>query len=241
MFYHGTHASLIPRILGEGFKPSVGAGSPHLMQHYGVTMPGVYVTPLWRTATVYPMSQTTGPIQCDQGFFQHGISGGSLLAVDGTLPMRAVIRCLAHTSARLWHRSDRDNKQSMFMPGDLHITHVYLYPVSPHFVHEHHLLEIPITLKLENVLATPRVETESGDREIEASRPAHRAGASGKWMELRVLNDEKFEFTTCQISDMATKGITNNPKQEKILMEVRGSKCAERSMNQWRTWEHYEH
>ena len=60
-------------------------------------------------------------------------------------------------------------------------------------------------------------------------------------MELRVLHDEKFEFTTCKISDVATTGITNNPKQEKILMEVRGSKCANRPMNKWRTWKHYEY
>ena len=49
--------------------------------------------------------------------------------------MRALIRCVAQKSNRIWHRNKGNNKQSMFMPKDLHITHVILYAVSPELIH----------------------------------------------------------------------------------------------------------
>ena len=53
--------------------------------------------------------------------------------------MRALIRCVAQRSDRLWHRNNGNNKQSMFMPDSLHITHIVLYAVRPELVHEHFL------------------------------------------------------------------------------------------------------
>ena len=62
VFYHGTYASLLPRILGEGLLPGLGAGSDAVMRHFGLTTPGVYVSPVFETAAQYPMTETTGPI-----------------------------------------------------------------------------------------------------------------------------------------------------------------------------------
>ena len=61
--YHGTYPMLVPRIISEGLKPSLGAGSDGLHAHYGVVTPGVYVSPSWHCATNYPMKETTGPIK----------------------------------------------------------------------------------------------------------------------------------------------------------------------------------
>ena len=45
VYYHGTSAHDLPYIMAEGFRPSIGAGADHVAQHYGVTVPGVYVSP----------------------------------------------------------------------------------------------------------------------------------------------------------------------------------------------------
>ena len=39
VYYHGTSPHLLPYILGEGFRPSIGAGAQNLMAHYGVPVP----------------------------------------------------------------------------------------------------------------------------------------------------------------------------------------------------------
>ena len=131
VFFHGTYASLLPVILSEGLRPGLGAGSNDVMKHFGFAVPGVYVSPTWAGAAQYPLLETAGPISVDGCRYRRGVSGGALLAKDGTLPMRAVIRCVAKTTDRLWHRSVRKNKQSMFMTHDLHITHIYIYSVAP--------------------------------------------------------------------------------------------------------------
>ena len=61
VFYHGTSAHDLPYIMAEGFRPSIGAGADHVAQHYGVTVPGVYVSPSWRYASQFPLRETTGP------------------------------------------------------------------------------------------------------------------------------------------------------------------------------------
>ncbi len=63
-----------------------------------------------------------------------GVPGGSIIACDGTFPMRMVIRCLAKTTDQLWHKG---SNQSLFRPQDLHITHFCIYAVGPQFVHKH--------------------------------------------------------------------------------------------------------
>ena len=127
VFWHGTSAHNLPYIMAEGFRPSIGAGADQVMQHYGIAVPGVYVTPSWSVAASYPMTRTTGPVTINGEKFKGGLAGASLVARDGTYPMRALIRCVAQRYNRLWHRDRNNNKQSMFMPQHLHIAHIYLY------------------------------------------------------------------------------------------------------------------
>ena len=63
-----------------------------------------------------------------------GVPGGSIIAWDGSYPMRMVVRCLAKTTDQLRHKG---SNQSLFRPKDLHITHLCIYAVGPQFVHRH--------------------------------------------------------------------------------------------------------
>ena len=93
--YHGTSIHTLPNIIEEGFQPGTGAGSDILQEKYGYTrpVPGVYVAKSWMVASTYPINTTTnvkgvGPV-----------SGGSLIALDGTFPLRAIVRCVASHTA----------------------------------------------------------------------------------------------------------------------------------------------
>ena len=100
------------------------------------------MAPSWRTVSTYPIIITTGPVTIDEIRHDLGFAGGSLIAVDGTLPMRALVRCVARREQRMWRRKNNNNNvQSMFMPKDLHITHVILYAVRPELTHNHVLFE----------------------------------------------------------------------------------------------------
>ena len=89
--YHGCAVSALPSIMEVGLLPTTGAGSDQLLTHFGVPVPGVYVAPTWLTASSYPMKETTLPIP---GISKNGVSGGTLIAMDGTPPLRAVLRCV---------------------------------------------------------------------------------------------------------------------------------------------------
>ena len=78
---------------------------------------------------------TTGPITIDEENHK------------GTYQMRALIRYVALRSSRLWHRNKGLSKQSLFMPQDLHITHIVLYAVRPELVHENLLYQEPLKEK----------------------------------------------------------------------------------------------
>ena len=130
--YHGTSAHSVPNIMGKGFCPPLGAGCDALFSQFGVPVPGVYVAKSWKVATTYPMESTTGPIpQCSTG-----VSGGSYIALDGTKPLRAIIRVLGDSSQQLWSKG---SNQSLYKPSDLQITHVCFYAVHPKLVHTAHL------------------------------------------------------------------------------------------------------
>ena len=121
-YYHGTPIEALPSILENGLCPCLGAGSDAVMAHFGMTIPGVYVSRSWQVAKTYPMFQTTGPVKIPGQKKEIEIAGGSIVANDGTRPLRAVVRCVARPSNRLWHR---DSNQDLFMPKDLFITNVY--------------------------------------------------------------------------------------------------------------------
>ena len=107
--YHGTHPMLVPEILAEGLKPSLGAGCDGLHSHYGVIIPGVYTSPSWHCASNYPL---TGK--------------GTLVSDDGTYPLRAAFRLVADKTKRLWKRKSKNNVQSLYCPDDLYISHIVI-------------------------------------------------------------------------------------------------------------------
>ena len=131
-FYHGKSATLVPRIMGQGLLPTIGVGSQHLEEQYGLPVPGVYVAKDWSVGSQYPIQpSTTEPIPQNK----NGVNGGSLIALDGTPPMRVIIRCLGNTSRQLWHKS---KNQVLFMPENLYISHISFYAVHPRLIHKYH-------------------------------------------------------------------------------------------------------
>ena len=91
----------------------------------------MYVARSWQVASNYPIEPTTGPIEKNSA----GVSGGSYVSLDGTPPLRAVVRCLAKSDRQLWHRG---KSQSLYMPKDLHITHICFYATHPGLAHLAH-------------------------------------------------------------------------------------------------------
>ena len=103
----------------------------HLHSHFGVPVPGVYVANNYRTALQYPIASTARP---GYGGCKPGISGGTVIAHDGTYPMRCVLRCLALPTNQLWHSTR--TRQSLFMPQHLYITHIIFHAVHPEICHQ---------------------------------------------------------------------------------------------------------
>ena len=100
-------------------------------------------------ASNYPIEATTGPIASTSA----GVSGGSYVALDGTPPLRAIVRCLARSSRQLWHRG---NSQSLYMPKDLFITHICFYATHRELAHlEHKGLELH-NFNLDDAAPIPR-------------------------------------------------------------------------------------
>ena len=61
-YYHGTHIEAVTNIMSQGFRPGFGAGSDVLADHYGLPVPGVYVATNFKTASTYPIYDSTGPV-----------------------------------------------------------------------------------------------------------------------------------------------------------------------------------
>jgi hypothetical protein len=129
--YHGTRAEAVLSIVENGFQPEVGTGSPYIGDYFfrsledgdPIEVPGIYVSADWSTAASYPQSMDAR---------QHEVNAGTLLATDGTYPMRAVFRVLCRKNNRLYHtKSSKKYPQSMYRPEDLYITHVFFYAVPP--------------------------------------------------------------------------------------------------------------
>eukprot|EP00969_Alexandrium_andersonii_P067114 2960385-Alexandrium_andersonii.AAC.1 len=57
--------------------------------------------------------------------------GGELIAQDGTLPYRVVVRALAQTSGLLWKHEKGTNRQYCYKPDALYITHVFFIAQPP--------------------------------------------------------------------------------------------------------------
>ena len=131
--YHGIGVSDLASLMENGFKPTMGAGSDALHNHFGTLVPGVYMAYDFATAMTYPMACTTRE---KVGGFRSGVQGGTLLAYDGTYPLRAVVRCVAKRGDHLWRRSrQRGNAQALYMPKSVFITHIFFYAVEPEMAH----------------------------------------------------------------------------------------------------------
>jgi hypothetical protein len=149
--YHGSSVFSAVGIAEQGFKAGLGAGSDSLKAHFGVPVAGVYVAKSWTTASYYPMERSSKPHSSDRT----GVPGGSVIAMDGSYPMRMVVRCLAKTTDQLWHKG---SNQSLYRPRDLHITHFCIYAVGPQFVHSHLLSKYHVQVSPQmNVFEQPQI------------------------------------------------------------------------------------
>jgi hypothetical protein len=117
-YYCGTYAETSPAILSAGPRPTLGAGAELLLTHYGMEIPGLYVAKALHVATTYPMPCITGEVVIGgDRFHGDGVAGGTVIASDGTSPLRAVLRCVAPAERQLWHRG---SKQALFMPEGMY-------------------------------------------------------------------------------------------------------------------------
>ena len=130
-YYHGASPTTLLAMWDDGFRTCLGAGADQLHEHVSMAVPGVYMANNYRSALQYPMTSTS---RANTGGYRGGTSGGTLLAEDGTYPMRCVIRCLASPHHQLWHSTK--TKQSLFMPSSVHITHIIFQAVHPEICHQ---------------------------------------------------------------------------------------------------------
>jgi len=106
--YHGLPVHRLPNFIAEGFAPTMGAGCDALLKHFGVLVMGSYQGKDIDTALTYPIAETTFKVEevdhllgdkrkeCANAWgTSKKVSGGSLIADDGSYPFRAVIRSLA--------------------------------------------------------------------------------------------------------------------------------------------------
>ena len=102
---------------------------------FGMPVAGVYATDRLATAAGYP---TTWAAVGPHGERRKGFAGSEVVAEDGTLPMRVILRCIGHSDYIMWKRSQANgrNRQFCLMPEGIFITHVFLVAHHPHTVHE---------------------------------------------------------------------------------------------------------
>ena len=162
--YHGTYAETIPKLLAEGWKPGLGAGCTALLWQHGVEVPGVYVAHGTGVSTTYPNECTTEQVTLGDSTFK-SVPGGTLLALDGTPPVRAVLRMVADPYKRLWHRG---SNQVLYKPEDLFITHVLIYAVGAPQVHRCSLYQFPVCSDLSYSLEDLKKEGYRGGQPTEA-------------------------------------------------------------------------
>ena len=118
--YHGTSLGALEKIMSEGFRPSVGAGSEAAGQKFGYPLPMVYTSGLLETARGYVGNVDNGQrIGSDERFGPK---------------VNCVIWMQADPEKRLFHKKATKNKsgqlrneQQGYHPKDLRITKIYLH------------------------------------------------------------------------------------------------------------------
>ena len=118
--YHGTSLGALEKIMSEGFRPSVGAGSEAAGQKFGCALPMVYTSGLLETAHGYVGNVDNGQrIGSDERFGPK---------------VNCVIWMQADPKQRLFYKKASKNKsgqlrneQQGYHPKDLRITKIYLH------------------------------------------------------------------------------------------------------------------
>ena len=118
--YHGTSLGALEKIMTEGFRPSVGAGSGAAGKKFGFALPMVYTSGLLETAHGYVGNVDNGQrIGSDERFGPK---------------VNCVIWMQADPDERLFHKKAMKNKsgqlrneQQGYHPKDLTITKIYLH------------------------------------------------------------------------------------------------------------------
>ena len=118
--YHGTSLGALDKIVNEGFRPSVGAGSEAAGKKFGCALPMVY---------------TSGLLETARGYVGNVENGQRIGSDERCGPMvNCVIWMQADPDKRLFHKKatknksgQRRNEQQGYHPDDLRITKIYLH------------------------------------------------------------------------------------------------------------------
>mgnify|MGYP001358055637 FL=1 len=134
-YFHGTSSfSLLNGIIRHGLRPVFGAGSGNAKAAWGIPVPMVYLSMKVGCAAYYP-SQPAFSRYTGRG--KETMSGGEIIARDGTPPLRIILHCQAVSNQQLWSKKagkKQSNDQRAFMPQDVHITHITWYALKPEMV-----------------------------------------------------------------------------------------------------------
>ena len=114
--YHGTSLGALEKIMSEGFRPSLGAGSDAVGKKFGCALPMVY---------------TSGLLETAHGYVGNVVNGQRI----GSGPMvNCVLWMKADPDGRLFKkratrnsRGELRNEQQGYHPKDLTITKIYLH------------------------------------------------------------------------------------------------------------------
>ena len=118
--YHGTSLGALEKIMSEGLRPSVGAGSAAAGKKFGCALPMVY---------------TSGLLETARGYVGNVENGQRIGSVERCGPMvNCVIWMQADPDKRLFYKKATKNKsgqlrneQQGYHPKDLRITKIYLH------------------------------------------------------------------------------------------------------------------
>ena len=133
-YYHGSTPGSTSDIARAGLIGCIGAGAASLEWCFGTAVRLVY-TGSFNIAHHYPLSEATKSSAVPED--KWGVSGGQMVADDGTLPLRVVYRGLADPHAQVFHKANqnafRDDHNN---DGDrwFHITHAFVWATSPRLV-----------------------------------------------------------------------------------------------------------
>ena len=125
--YHGTSLGALEKIMSEGFRPSLGAGSDEAGKKYGCSLPMVYTSGLLETAHGYVGNVDNG----------QRIGSGQHLGPK----VNCVVWMKADPEGRLFRKKPVRNKsgqlrneQQGFHPKDLTVTRIYLHCIEAGFI-----------------------------------------------------------------------------------------------------------